>query len=288
MITVLVNPVSGGGKAEKVLPEIEALLREEKRKYVVRRTKNHGDAYEIAKEAVKSAHEGIIVAGGDGTMSEVLDGVVGSAVAIIFAPCGTGNDFVKCMHIPVEPVQAIKKQLSSPLRRLDYATVNGRAFLNVCGAGFDVEVLRHLEGYRAKMSGMKAYLFALKDALKFYKPLDCMISVDDGPFEKKSLCIFALGNGQYFGGGMKVAPDAIPYDGYLNLVMVKSVKKWMIPFLLPLFIGGFHTKLKICTTMNCRRVRVQMKNMTMQLDGELYEMNDADIAVIPSGVGARY
>ena len=94
MITVLVNPVSGGGKAEKVLPEIEALLREEKRKYVVRRTKNHGDAYEIAKEAVKSAHEGIIVAGGDGTMSEVLDGVVGSAVAIIFAPCGTGNDFV--------------------------------------------------------------------------------------------------------------------------------------------------------------------------------------------------
>ena len=139
MITVLVNPVSGGGKAEKVLPEIEALLREEKRKYVVRRTKNHGDAYEIAKEAVKSAHEGIIVAGGDGTMSEVLDGVVGSAVAIIFAPCGTGNDFVKCMHIPVEPVQAIKKQLSSPLRRLDYATVNGRAFLNVCGAGFDVE-----------------------------------------------------------------------------------------------------------------------------------------------------
>lgn len=288
MITVLVNPISGGGKAEKVLPEIERLLNQEKRKYIVKRTKNPGDAFEYAKEAVKSAHEGIIVAGGDGTMSEVLDGVVGSAVAIIFAPCGTGNDFVKCMHIPVDPVLAIKKQLSSPLRRLDYATVNGKAFLNVCGAGFDVEVLRHLEKYREKMSGMKAYLFALKDALKYYKPLDCMISVDDEPFEKKTLCILSVGNGVYIGGGMKAVPDAVPYDGKLNLVMVDSIKKWMIPFLLPLFISGKHVKVRITHTRTCKRVRVLMKNMTMQLDGELVDMNDADIAVVPSGVSARY
>lgn len=288
MITVLVNPVSGGGKAERVLPDIETLLKQEKIEYVVKKTQFPGDALAFTKEAVKSAHNAIIVAGGDGTMSEVLHGVVKSAVAIIFAPCGTGNDFVKCMHIPVDPVAAIKKQLSSPLRRLDYATVNGRAFLNVCGSGFDVEVLRHLGAYRAKMSGMKAYLFALKDALKHYKPLECMISVDDGPFEKKRLCIFSVGNGRYIGGGMMAVPDALPYDGYLNLVMVRSIKKWMIPFLLPLFISGKHVKVGITSTRTCKRVRVLMKNMTMQMDGELVDMDNADIAIIPGGVGARY
>lgn len=288
MITVLVNPISGGGKAEKVLIELEALLKQEKIEYIVRKTLKRGDATLISMEAVKNGHEAIIVAGGDGTMSEVLSGIDGSVIAIIFAPCGTGNDFIRCMDFPADPVQAVKKQLSSPLRRLDYATVNGKAFLNVCGAGFDVEVLRHLEKYREKMSGMKAYLFALKDALKYYKPIECMISVDDGAYKNKRLCILALGNGQYFGGGMKVAPDAIPYDGYLNLVMVDNVKKWMIPFLLPFLITGNHIKLKICTTEKCRRVRIRMKNMTMQLDGELYDMNDADIAVIPGGVGVRF
>ncbi|MBQ1256327.1 MAG: diacylglycerol kinase family lipid kinase [Clostridia bacterium] len=288
MITLLVNPISGGGKAEKALSDIEAFLKQENKDYVIRKTHKPGEATDIAKNAVKSGHEAIIVAGGDGTMSEVLSGISASGVSVIFAPCGTGNDFVKCMDIPADPLKAVIKQFSSPLRRLDYATVNGRAFLNVCGAGFDVEVLRRLEKYRTRMSGMKAYLFALKDALKYYKPIECMISVDDGPYEKKSLCIFAMANGKYFGGGMKVSPDAVPYDGYLNLVMVNSVKKWMIPFLLPLFIGGHHTKLKICTTLKCKHVRVRMDNMTMQLDGELHEINNADIAIVPSGVGARY
>lgn len=289
MITVLVNPISGGGKALKALPEIEKLLTDEKKKYVVRTTENPGDALKYAIDAVKSAHDAIIVAGGDGTMSEVLHGVVGSAVAVIFAPCGTGNDFVKCMNIPVEPVEAIKKQLSSPLRRLDYATVNGRAFLNICGTGFDCEVLKHLEAYREKITGMKAYLYALKDALKYYKPLECEISVDDGPFEKRSICILCVGNGVYLGGGMKGVPDAVPYDGLLNLVMIKAIKKWQIPFLLPIFISGKHPKLSICITRTCKRVRIKTnEKMTMQLDGELVNMKDADIAIVPSGVGARY
>lgn len=287
MITMLVNTVSGGGKAQRALPLIEGVLKQEKKEYVIRETYLPGDAFRLAREAVECAHEAIIVAGGDGTMSEVINAVGGSEVAIIFAPCGTGNDFIRCMNIPKDPVQAIKKQLDAPMRRLDYAKVNDRAFLNVCGAGFDVDVLRHLEAYRSKMSGMKAYLFALKDALKDYRPLDVMISVDDQPFEGKQLCILSIGNGKYFGGGMKVAPDAVPYDGILNIVMIRAIKKWVIPFLLPLFITGMHVKLPITTVKTCKSVRVISKGMTMQLDGELADMHNADIRIVPGGVGAR-
>lgn len=288
MITVLVNPVSGSGKAARALNGIEEVLKSENKAYVVKETLKSGDATRISEEAVKEKHEAIVVAGGDGTMSEVLIGVKGTDVAVIFAPCGTGNDFVKCMNIPADPVAAIKKQLSSPVRRLDYATVNERAFLNVCGAGFDVEVLKHFEKRRHNVAGMKAYLLAIKDAFSDYKPMDIMVSVDDQPFQKKRLAILSIGNGVYFGGGMKAVPGALPNDGELNLVMVNEIKKWMIPFLLPLFITGLHTKLKITTTMACRRVQIASKGLTMQLDGEIIEMENADVKIVPAGVCARY
>ena len=288
MITVLVNPISGGGTAQKALYGIEEVLKQDKKAYVVKETRMPGDATRTSEEAVKEKHEAIVVAGGDGTMSEVLVGVKGTDVAIIFAPCGTGNDFVKCMGIPAEPVAAIKKQLSSPVRRLDYATVNERAFLNVCGAGFDVEVLKHFEMRRHDIAGMKAYLLAIKDAFNDYKPMDVMVSVDDNPFEKKRLAILSIGNGVYFGGGMKAVPGALPNDGKLNLVMVNAIKKWMIPFLLPLFITGLHVKLKVTTTIACERVRIASKGLTMQLDGEITEMENADVKIVPAGVCAKY
>lgn len=288
MITVLINPVSGSGAAVKALPEIEKILNEQKIEYRIERTEKPGDSREAAKRAVAAGMDAIIVAGGDGTIGEVLDGVVGSAVAIIFAPCGTGNDFVKCMNIPTDPIQAIKKQLSCPLRRLDYATVNGRAFMNVCGTGFDVDVLRHLNTYRNRMKGMKAYLFALKDALKYYKPLECEISIDGKPFEKHSLCILSIGNGKFIGGGMKAVPDAIPYDGVLNIVMIRTLKKALIPFLLPLFIFGKHYSLSLTKTQPCKHVVIRSQGMTMQLDGELHDMDEANISIVAGGVSARY
>lgn len=288
MVTVLVNPVSGGGAAVRALPGIEAVLSEHKIEYTVKKTIKQGDSGKIARAAVAAGHDAIIVAGGDGTIGEVLDGIVGSSLAIIYAPCGTGNDFVKSMHIPVDPIQAVKKQIASPLRRLDYATVNGKAFMNVCGTGFDVDVLKHLNAHRSKRKGMKAYLFALKDALKYYKGREFEISVDGGPFEKRSLCILSVGNGKYIGGGMKAVPDAVPYDGILNLVMVRTIKKILIPFLLPFFIFGKHYSLSITEAMPCKRVIIRSKGMTMQLDGELYDMDEADIAIVTGGVSVRY
>ena len=288
MITVLVNPISGGGKAQKALYGIEEVLKQENKAYIIKETRMPGEATRISEEAVRDKHEAIVVAGGDGTMSEVLLGVKGSDVSVIFAPCGTGNDFVKCLDIPSDPVSAIKKQLSSPVRRLDYATVNERAFLNVCGAGFDVEVLKHFESHRHNVAGMKAYLLAIKDAFNDYKPMEVMISVDDRPFEEKRLAILSIGNGVYFGGGMKAVPGALPNDGELNLVMVNAIKKWMIPFLLPLFISGLHTKLKITTTMACKRVKITSNGLTMQLDGEIIQMENADVKIVPAGVCARY
>ena len=287
--TVLVNPVSGNGRSLKVLPEIEKVLREFKLPYHIEHTASPGDAERIAREAVSAREEGVVVVGGDGTVFESLAGLINSALTLIYAPCGTGNDFVKCIGLPVKnTAAAVKKQLNALCRKLDYGLINGIPFMNICGAGFDVEVLRKLGQYRARFRGLKAYLFALKDALREYKPLECEISVDGGPFVRKVLCILSIGNGQYFGGGMKAVPAGVPYDGELNLVEVNAVKKWQIPFLLPLFISGSHTKLSLTRTNRCKRVQIRAKDITFQMDGELRNMQEADIQVVPSGLNVRY
>lgn len=288
MYTILVNPISGNGKALRSIEEIQKIMREYDCEWRVEQTLEPGDATRIAREAVARGDEGIVIVGGDGTIFETLSGVVGSELTLIYAPCGTGNDFVKCMGLPIKFSAALRRQLAASRKKIDYGTVNKTPFMNVCGTGFDVEVLRKLTGYRERFQGLKAYLMALKDALREYRPFHCEISVDGGAFIKKTLCILSVGNGNFFGGGMKAVPSANPCDGLLDLVEVKAIKKWLIPFLLPLFISGKHTLLRVTSSQKCKRVCIRAKNMVFQMDGEMRKMDEADIRIVPSGVWAQY
>lgn len=286
--TLILNPISGNGKALRSLDAIERVMKEFALEYRVVRTQEPLNATALAREAAERGDEGIVVIGGDGTVRESLDGIAGSDTALLFAPCGTGNDFVKCIGLPVNAEKALRKQLEKPVRKLDHGTVNGAAFMNVCGAGFDVEVLRKLTSYKEKFQGIKAYLMALKEALREYKPFECEISIDGSEFEHKSLTIMSIGNGQYIGGGMKAVPGGKPNDGLLSVVLVKAVKRRYVALLLPLFITGRHIKLPITTVIAAKSVCVKAKDMTFEMDGELFNIDSADISVVPSGINARY
>lgn len=286
MYTLLLNPISGNGKALSSLPKIEAIMKEFCLPYRCVQTTAPGDAAFIARAAAQRQDEGIVIIGGDGTIFEALSGIAQSSLRLIFAPCGTGNDFVKALNLPLNVEQALRKQLSLPCRKLDYGTVNGVPFMNVCGTGFDVEVLKYATGGRLK--GLPAYLMALVKALHAYRPIDCEVSIDGHPPEKRSYAILSIGNGRYFGGGMKVVPEACVNDGLLDFVGIGAVKKWQIPFLLPLFITGKHLKLRITSSCRCREVVIRCPQMTFQMDGELRTMDEAVIHIVPSGLNAHY
>ena len=288
LYTLLANPISGNGRSLRALPEIERVMKDFSLDYHVEYTREPGDATSIAEKAVQNKEDGIVVIGGDGTVFETLGGMAGSQTQLIYAPTGTGNDFVKALRLPLDAAKAVRQQLAARVRALDYALVNKTPFMNVCGTGFDVDVLRKLTAYKDRFQGIKAYLLALKDALGSYRPIDCEISVDGKPFEKKRLCILSIGNGQFIGGGMKAVPDVVPNDGLLDVVEVRAIRKWQIPFLLPLFILGKHTHLSIAKTCRCRHIEIHSDGMTFQLDGELRRMDSADVRIIPGGLLARY
>jgi len=287
LYTLIVNPESGQGAALENLPKIKAILEERGLEYQIRKALSPEDATIFAREACAANVEGVIAIGGDGTLFQIVNGMDSSDVPMIFIPCGTGNDFIKSLHLPVDPCEALRAQLDAPVSRIDVGRMNDIRFLNVSGTGFDVDVLRYAEKYKRKHKGLSAYLFALFEALKTYRPVTAMISIDDGPEENISFAIFSIGNGRFFGGGMKAVPYAEVADGLFDVVIVKPVRKIVIPFLLVFYIVGKHIAIKFAEQRRCKRLTIRCEGMTVNLDGELRGADSARFELLSSALAVR-
>ena len=279
MFTVVYNPASGNGRGEKLLPKVIEELERRKIDYSVVRTVRHADK-DYYKDVPCSCEDTVCVVGGDGTVNGVLSRLSQRHMRLIVVPCGTGNDFIKCVKLPKDPIEALRRQLDGEIRPLDYASLGGECFLNVFGIGFDVEVLKKLDRFKEKYSGLKAYLRALVSTIREYRPTECEISVDGRSFEHKSVSILSVGNGQFIGGGMKAVPSANPFDGLLNVVEVKPIKRRHLLLLLPTFVLGLHVKLGLGKTYTCKRLVIKGSNLGFQIDGEIRSADTIEISVV--------
>ena len=287
LYTIIINPTSGSGAALKRLPEIEAALKEKNIEYCLKEAQTPEEATVFARLATQDGSEGVIAVGGDGTLFRVVNGLAHSNTPLIFAPCGTGNDFVRSLNLPKDPISALRMQLDAQVRKIDIGKVNDTYFLNVSGTGFDVDVLRQTEKYKTKYTGLKAYLCGLFDAIKHFKPMTAQISVDGMPEEILSFTILSIGNGRYFGGGMKAVPEAKVDDGYFDMIAIRPVKKAVISILVFLFVAGFHVKVGLGKLRRCKKISLRRPGTTINIDGELFDMDSAVFEIQESALCVR-
>lgn len=158
MRMLIVNPIAGCGYALKVMEQVQSVLTARNLPFRVMRTEYPGYAAKLAREAVEMGCEAVYVIGGDGTFSEAARGLAGSGIPIGLIPAGTGNDFVKTLGTPKEPMAALNFILSHEPRPCDAIDLNGQLFLNVAGAGFDVTVLENVADFGGKIRGLLPYL----------------------------------------------------------------------------------------------------------------------------------
>ena len=271
----------------KQFAKIESVLRERSLEYTIERAARPMDAARIARAAAAGQSQGIIAVGGDGTLFEIINGMIGSDVPLLFVSCGTGNDFVRTLKLPKDPVEALKCQLDAPTGRIDVGKMNDFYFLNVAGTGFDVDVLRNAEKYKAKSTGLRTYLFGLFDAIRDFRPMTALVSFDDGPEEEVSFSILSIGNGRYIGGGMKAVPDAKLDDGLFYVVTVRPVSKPAIALLIALYIAGKHIAIGLGRLRRCRKLSIRHPGMTVNLDGELFSADSARFELLPNALCVR-
>ena len=283
MLHIIANETAGSGAGAKVLKRVTQILNEKGLSYRVSPTSGPGDASRFASLAVENGDTDLICLGGDGTIFEVVNGLQGRFARLYFVPCGTGNDFVKVLDLPKDPVEALAKQLEGTPHRIDVGRVNDHYFLNESGGGFDVEVLKETLRFKKFGKGLVPYLFGLLTSLKSFRPLSVEIEAG-GHVKKTDVTVFIVGNGRYIGGGMKAAPHALIDDGYFDVLVADAMNRRTILKLLGKFIPGRHTSLPEVHEWRAKELVIRCPGMTVNLDGELIEMDEAHYELLPGAL----
>ena len=286
MLYIIANETSGSGAGAAALARVRGLLGEKGIPFRADSTEAPGHAVRLADAAVSAGETEIVCLGGDGTISEVIRGLAGRFVTLYFVPCGTGNDFVKVLDLPKDPVGAFEAQLSGSPRKIDVGRLNDSYFINVSGSGFDVEVLRQAGRFKRLGKGLLPYLLGIFAALRHFRAQNVEITLN-GKTEKKDITIFSVGNGCYIGGGMKAVPHARPDDGLFDVVIAEKFSRPAILRMLTKFISGKHTALPGITEFRCGEITFRCPGMVLDVDGELIPMDEARYAILPEALEIR-
>ena len=280
----IVNPAAGTGYALATMKKLEKNLRERNVEYCVYNTEKPGHGTNLAAELAGDPEiRAVVSVGGDGTAGEVAAGLKDTQKPMGIIPAGTGNDFIKSAEIPNDPESALDKILSGEVCKIDTGTVNDRFFLNVCGTGFDVTVLDYAESEKEKHRGLTPYFIGLIKAIFHYNSVRLSLTAD-GRKEDGQFLICSIANGKYIGGGIPICPDADIRDGYLDLVMIRSISRWQIPFYLPGLMMSRDLKFKITRHRKVSEVLIEGKDLRINIDGDIVSMSRADFRINPGSL----
>ena len=258
------------------------------KEYEIYITKAPGDAKKKAYTTAKTGEEiSVFACGGEGTVFEVLNGIVGfDNISLGVIPCGSANDFLKFFHDSA-PFSDISEQIEGEAVSTDIIKANDYYCLNGCSVGMDAVVARDMsifKGWRG-VSGPMAYKLAVLKTFLGKIGVTINLSVDGGN-PKKEECLFAvIANAPYYGGGYKSAPDANPFDNTLDFTKVNTISKLKVPKFLSLYEKGLHGSLDYCTLKRCEEMEFTAdKPVPVNLDGEIIESKSMKFSLVKNGI----
>ncbi|MCE5188243.1 MAG: diacylglycerol kinase family lipid kinase [Eubacteriales bacterium] len=279
------NPVAGNGAAVRAYQLVTDALAERGIAFTAEKSAYAGNATELAKEAAANGAKKIVVLGGDGTIREVAMALMNTNIPLGIISCGTGNDIIRPLKIPNDPLAALEIALDGEVRQMDAAMANDLLYFNVAGFGFDVDVLRYVEIYKKRMkNGSLAYMRGLLTALLHLNSRKTTISWPGGSMEAQVL-IIAAGNGTHFGGGMMVTPKADPFDGLLDICIINNVSKLNAYLILPKFLKGEHLTTKYVTYFKTTELTAVCEPASLlDVDGDILPGTPVTFKIIPKAL----
>lgn len=287
-IALLANPRSGKGRGARIADEALRHLRDrgaEVRSYA-------GDSAaatsELAEAALRTRPDALVVVGGDGTLSGILDVVCTSGTPIVLVPAGTGNDLARALGLPRhDAAAAADLALTGRLRAVDVGEIRTAdgvfPFLTVAALGFDAKVSDRTNRLRWP-AGVLRYYLALAIELVRLRPLAFHVGVDAAPGTTEPGTLVAVGNTASYGGGMPVCAGAEPDDGMLDVVEVGPLGRLRLLRLFPLLLSGRHLDRAEVRHRRARTVTVSAADLVVYADGERRGERWCTISVRPGAL----
>jgi YegS/Rv2252/BmrU family lipid kinase len=281
-LALLVNPSSGGGRALRLLPQIERELDQRRIAFRVERTR---DARHAIDEALHAAGTGEVpvVMSGDGLVGVVGGELAGSDVPLGIIPGGRGNDLARVLGIPNDAAGAVEVLARGETRRIDVGEANGQRFLGIASCGFDSEANRTANRARL-IRGNLVYAYAALRTLISWKPARFTVKIGEERLRFTGYTV-AAANSKAYGGGMFLAPDADLSDGKFDIVLVGKVGKLRFLSNLPKVFKGTHVDSEDVRVLRAPRVEFSAsKPLALYADGEHLTDLPASLRILPSAL----
>jgi len=308
---VLINPSSASGSTAEAWPRIASGLRSEFGAFQTLFTKVRGDAASLATDAARAGTKLIIACGGDGTISEVANGILSSGkdVELGILPSGTGGDFRRSLEIPSQSRAAARILREGRPRRIDVGRIsfvdhNGaepmRYFVGVASCGMSTKVIERVKAGGADwlpantprwLGGRISFGASLLQTALRTAPTRLVVQFDDAHERHLSVVNLCVANARYFGGGMKIAPEAKLTDGKFDVVVVGDLGAMRIFTSAPRVYFGSHLSMPEVSHTRARKVMVRSADkrheVDLEVDGELPGRLPATFQIIPAALRVR-
>ncbi|MEA2384058.1 MAG: hypothetical protein QOH72_4029 [Solirubrobacteraceae bacterium] len=282
-LALLVNPHAAGGRPLRLLPKVEARLRELDLPFSVQRTQSLLHGCELAREAAGDGEIPVTLSGDGligavaGALREVPDAVLG------VLPGGRGNDFARTIGLPLDAVAACDVLAHGRPAPIDLGAANGRTFLGIASLGFDSDANR-IANEAPPQLGRLVYVYGAFRALTAWKPARFTVEVDGDGTEFVGWSVAAANSG-FYGGGMRLAPHARLDDGALDVILVRDCSKLRCALTLPKVFRGSHIRDPNVTELRGAEVRVSAdRPFTVYADGDPVGRLPITLRAVPAAV----
>jgi diacylglycerol kinase (ATP) len=297
-VAFLVNPASANGSTGRRWPELARRAAALGLEGVTRFSERQGHLAELAREAALDGAEQIVVVGGDGSVHEVANGLVGLSrqpeVAIV--PRGTGWDFSRTFAIPRKIDDAVRVALDGDVREIDLGRASYRGwdgsdatavFANVASAGMSGAIAKRANETTKALGGKASYLWSIFAVFSGWQASEIAVSVD-GEQRRGLMFDVVVANGRFFGGGLEICPDAAPDDGLVDVLTIGDVTKRDLVLTVPKMYRGRHLPHPKAELLRGATVTVTSDTpLPIELDGEQPGTTPVTFEVVPRALRLR-
>lgn len=285
---VILNPTAGRGAAARVRGIVEREMAQAGAHFTIVQTERRGHAAELAETAARDGWPAVVAVGGDGTVHEVVNGLMraaegGASVPLGIVGVGSGNDFAMLAGVPNDAAWAVRRMTEAEPRAVDVGRVAGRWFSNGVGIGLDARVAIEVDR-RRRFRGMAMYLHALFGVLRAFRPPHMTVELEGRRVAEGPMTLVTVGNGGRHGGGFWICPDARLDDGLLDVCTCDGLGTLGILGFLPRVMRGAHTGAACVHMHRTRHVRVTSPDpLPVHADGEIVadDAHEVEIEIHP-------
>ncbi len=282
-IALLTNPTSGKGRGRRTAAIVLPRLTEAGFEVQDLVGRDGDEALDLARKAVADEVENLVVVGGDGMVHLAAQALAGTPTNLGIIPAGTGNDVARYVGVPrTDPQLAADVVVGSRVRTIDLARAGGTYFVTVLAAGFDSKVNERANTMSWPRGQMRYNLATLAE-LRVFDPLPYILELD-GEVRTLDAMLVAVGNGESFGGGLRITHGASLDDGLLDVVIIKPMSKAKLVRTYPRLFSGRHVGMPEYEHHRVRSVTVAAPGVSAYADGERIGMLPLTVEAVPQAL----